>query len=67
VSVFPSDYVLAQFGGKEPVRERVESAKVWLAKSVLTQISARNSGVSAPRSEHAVKALQESLQVVELS
>jgi hypothetical protein len=66
LSAFPSDFILAQFGGKVTVEQQVEAAKVWLAKTVLAQIAAKDPGVSAPITPETANEIQQALQIVEL-
>lgn len=66
MSVFPSDFILQQFGGIEAIRKQVDASRVWLAKTVLVQIAAGSRSATSTLSASDLAQLQQALQVVEL-
>jgi len=66
LSALPSDFILEQFGGIDAIKKQVDTARAWLAKTVLVQISAGDTSTTAELSEVELAEVQKALQVVEL-
>lgn len=66
MSAFPSDLILQQFGGIDVIKKQVETARVWLAKTMFAQIAVGDSSAAAVLSGSELAEVQQALQVVEL-
>src|SRR2546426_12567104 len=66
LSAFPSDYILQQFGGIDVIRQQAETARVWLAKTVLAQIASGDRSATATLTSSQLAQAQRALQLVEL-
>ena len=66
LSAFPSDFILQKFGGIDAIKQQVETARVWLAKTVLAQIATGDALKAIVLSGPELEGVQQALQVVEL-
>lgn len=66
MSTFPSDFILQQFGGIDALKNQVETARIWLAKTVLTQISESDRTATATLLPSELAEVRQALQVIEI-
>jgi len=66
LSAYPSDYILHKYGGIEAIKKQVDTSRVLLAKTVLTQIAKGDKSAKAELSIPQLTEMQNALQIVEL-
>ncbi|MCF6154971.1 MAG: DEAD/DEAH box helicase [Candidatus Brocadia sp.] len=66
MSTHPSDFILQKFGGIDAIKKQAETARVWLAKTVLAQIAEGDSLAIAKLTPSELSQVQQALQIVEL-
>lgn len=66
MSTFPTDILVAQSGGRGALESKAHDANVFLAKTVLMRIAARNQGAAFPLSPAMQASLEETLHLIEL-
>lgn len=66
MSAYPTDILIAKFGGRKALEERAHSAKVQLAKGILGRIASRAAGTTLPLSPDLQATLEEALNLIEL-